>query len=133
MPDPWEADMPDLYVCGHGGWDAFGAGIFAKLPRGTEVILYKEIGQFLLVTEAEAILSRSPGALAPERVIDSHKNCPDLTLYPAEEFWSQFGTAANRGGVDWLAVASPTRLSELFQRWAGARIHWIACSGRYMR
>jgi hypothetical protein len=128
--------MPDIYVCGHGGWGIVGrANIFTKVPAGTEVVLYREIGSLLYVPEACDILARSPNALRPARTIKSPNQCPDLTLYPAREFWNALGEAAQRGGTHWLAVAQDTRLSDILRRYGLSRVHWIACEvrelGRY--
>ena len=121
----------DIYVCGHGGWDVIGrSGIFTTVPQGTEVIFYKEIGDVLYVSEAEAILSGSTAALQPAREIRGGMQAPEMTLYPAREFWTEFGAAAQRSGANWHAVATDTRLSHFLQRYPGTRIHWIACSVR---
>lgn len=124
--------MAEIFVCGHGGWGTIGRSrIFVDVTGFTEVLFYKEIGYPLTVAEAMAILSRAPGALQPERSI-SRTQCPDMSLYPAREFWNEFGSAAKKGGVEWLAVAQETSLSDLLKRWSGTRIHWIACSVREM-
>lgn len=126
--------MPDIYVCGHGGWGTVGySSIFVQVPGGTEVVFYKEIGDVLYVSEAEAILRRAGNALKPARVLTAFRQCPDMTLYPAQEFWSNFGAAANTGGVNWHAVSSEAKLSYFLKRYPGARIHWIACSVRELR
>jgi hypothetical protein len=121
----------DIYICGHGGWDVIGrSSVFTTLPGGTEVVFYREVGQELMVSEAEAIMRRDPGALRPARVIKQYTQCPDMTLHPAREFWNEFGAAATGGGVHWHAVAQPTRLRHFLERYPGCRIHWIACSVR---
>jgi hypothetical protein len=123
--------MPDIYVCGHGGWGVIGySSIFVSVPGGTEVVFYKEMGEVLLVREAEDILRRAPSALAPVRTVMAHRQCPDMSLYPAQEFWNRFGAAAATGMVSWHAVAVETRLSYFLERYPGTRIHWIACSVR---
>ena len=123
--------MADIYVCGHGGWGTIGhASIFVQIPSGTEVIFYKDIGDVLYVSEAEAILKGAPNALPPARTEGAYRQCPDMSLYPAQEFWSNFGAAANAGGASWHAVASETKLSHFLQQYPGTRIHWIACSVR---
>ena len=125
--------MADIYVCGHGEWGTIGrANAFVKIPTFTEVLMYKEIGDVLYVSEAEAILSRSKKALQPARVMRSYDSCPDMSLFPAPEFWKEFGSAAKKGGVEWLAVGSETWLSDILTRWH-TRIHWIACSVRGLR
>ena len=126
--------MTDIYVCGHGGWDTIGySSIFVQVPAGTEVVFYREIGNVLYVSEAEAILRRANNALTPARVISAYQQCPDMTLYPAQNFWSRFGAAAGTGGVFWHAVATETKLSYFLERYPGTRIHWIACSVRELR
>jgi len=121
----------DIYICGHGGWGVIGrSGIFVPVPTGSEVVFYKEIGDVMLVREAEAILSGGRGALLPERTIRGGMQAPEMSLYPAREFWPQFGAAAQKGGVDWHAVADETPLSYFLERYRGARLHWIACSVR---
>ena len=126
--------MPDIYVCGHGGWGIIGrASIFTKVPTGTEVVLYKEIGSVLYVPEACEILSRSPNALRPARIINSSTRCPDLTLAPIPEHWGALGRAAESGGTQWLAVAQPTQLKDILLRYGLSRVHWIACEGRMLR
>ena len=128
-----EEDM-DIYVCGHGGWGVDGrSSIFVQVPAGTEVVFYKEIGDVLYVSEAEAILRGAPNALRPARVIRSFESCPEMTLYPAREFWQNFGAAATAGGVNWHAVASPTQLSYFLRSHTPSRLHWIACSSRMLR
>lgn len=123
--------MADIYVCGHGGWGVIGySSIFVQIPSGTEVVFYKEIGDVLYVREAEAILRKAPNALYPARTVDGYKQCPDMSLYPAQEFWSNFGASAEAGGSSWHAVAGETKLSYFLQRYSGCRIHWIACSVR---
>jgi hypothetical protein len=126
--------MPDIYICGHGGWGIIGrSSIFVRIPAATEVLFYKEIGDVLYVSEAEAIMRRAPDALRPARTVGASTQCPDMTLYPAREFWNNFGAAAQAGGVPWHAVAAATRLSQFLERYRGARIHWIACSVRELR
>jgi len=121
----------DIYVCGHGGWDTIGrSAIFTRVPSGSEVVFYKEIGEAMLVSEAEEILSLSPAAPRPERIIEGGQRAPEMTLYPAREFWNEFGRAASASGVNWHAVARDTPLSHFLQTYAWARIHWIACSVR---
>lgn len=123
----------DIYVCGHGDWGTIGrSGIFVTVPSGTEVIFYKEIGDVMLVSEAEAILSGAPNAPLPERVIRGGMQAPDMSLHPAREFWQEFGAAASRSGASWHAVATETHLSQIFERYQGGSltIHWIACSVR---
>ena len=123
--------MTDIYVCGHGGWGTIGySSIFVQVPGGTEIVFYKEIGDVLYVREAEAILSGAANALPPARTVTAFKQCPDMTLYPAQEFWSNFGAAAQTGGANWHAVATETKLSFFLMRYPGTRIHWIACSVR---
>ena len=125
--------MAEIFVCGHGDWGTIGrSSVFVNLPTFTEVLLYKEVGDVLLVSEAEDILSRSKKALQPARVLRSYEHCPDLSLHPAPEFWKEFGSAAKKGGVEWLAVAKETSLSDIVSRWH-TRIHWIACSVRALR
>ena len=124
----------DIYVCGHGGWGTIGrSSIFTRVPTGTEVVFYKEIGDFLLVREAEEILSHSGNAPQPERIVRGGQQAPEMTLYPATEFWKEFGKAASTGGVSWHAVSTDTPLSYFLQRYAWSRIHWIACSVRELR
>lgn len=123
----------DLYVCGHGGWEVVGRPtVFKPLPAGSEVVLYREVGDAMLVTEAEDILRGSPHALLPERVIRQYMQCPDMTLAPATEFEPRFAAAAATRGVRWVAVMGHTRLSELLARHPGTRLHWIACSVRVL-
>lgn len=124
--------MAEIFVCGHGGWNVMGASGFVNLPKFTEILLYKEIGEALYVDEAEDILSGARNALQPTRIIRAYENCPDMSLYPATEHWNSFGSAAKKGGVDWLAVSTETRLSDIVTRWH-SRIHWIACSVRQLR
>jgi hypothetical protein len=126
--------MADIYVCGHGGWGVIGySSIFIKIPAGTEVVFYKEIGDVLYVSEAEDILRKAANALPPARVETAFHQCPDMTLYPAQEFWNNFGAAAATGGVSWHAVAGESKLSYFLERYPGTRIHWIACSVRELR
>lgn len=121
----------DLFVCGHGGWGVIGrSGIFVTVPMGTEVVFYKEIGDVLLVREAEAILGHASGAPQPARSIRGGMQAPEMTLYPAREFWTRFGTAAKAGAVEWHAVANDTPLSYFLERYPGVTLHWIACSVR---
>lgn len=121
----------DLYVCGHGGWGIVGrSGIFVPVPLSSEVVFYKQIGDVLLVREAEDILRRNRKALAPERTIRGGMQAPEMSLYPAREFWRNFGAAAQEGNVEWHAVATETRLSYFLERYPGVRLHWIACSVR---
>lgn len=127
-----EEDM-DIYVCGHGGWGVDGrSSIFVQVPAGTEVVFYKEIGDVLYVSEAEAILRGAPNALRPVRVIRSFESCPEMTLFPAREFWRSLGAAATAGGANWHAVASPTQLSYFLRAYTPSRLHWIACSSRML-
>lgn len=126
--------MTDIYVCGHGGWATIGySSIFVQIPAGTEVVFYKEIGEVLYVREAEAILRRANNALSPARVIGAYQQCPDMTLYPAQNFWPRFGAAAGVSGAYWHAVATDTNLSYFLERYPGTRIHWIACSVRELK
>lgn len=124
----------ELYVCGHGGWGTIGrSSIFVPIPAGTEVVFYKEIGDVLYVREAQDILSGSPNALRPARVVRSGMQCPDMVLHPAQEFWEQFSRAATLGGRNWHAVASDTWLSYFLRRYMSCRVHWIACSVRELK
>jgi hypothetical protein len=126
--------MAGIYVCGHGGWGTIGySEVFVEIPASTEVVFYKEIGDVLYVREAEAILAKAPDALNAARILTAYRQCPDMTLYPATEFWDKFGAAASRGGVSWHAVATETKLSYFLQRYPGTQIHWIACSVRELR
>ncbi len=126
--------MADIYVCGHGGWGTVGrSSVFVKVPQGTEVIFYKEIGDVLYVDEAEAILSKATHALQPARTISALRQCPDMSLYPAMEHWKSFGSAAGGAGSSWHGVSTTTRLSYFLQRYPGSRIHWIACSVRELK
>ncbi len=121
----------DLYFCGHGGWDTRGhSSVFVEVPAGTEVVFYKEVGYPLTVGEARKILEHDSQALRPVRTIRGPMQAPEMTLYPAQEFWPVFGAAAKVGHADWHAVATETRLGALLQRYRSARIHWIACSVR---
>ncbi len=126
--------MPGIYVCGHGGWGTIGRpSVFTTVPAGAEVVLYTEIGSVLYVSQAVEILSRSGNAPRPVRTIGSRRQCPDLTLYPAQEFWNDFGRAATQGGTQWLAAAQPTSLSSILLRHGLGRVHWIACGVRELR
>lgn len=123
--------MLDIYVCGHGGWATIGySSIFVQVPQGCQVLFYKEIGEVLYLEEAMAILRRAGNASIPVRTVTPNQSCPDMTLYPAEKFWGEFGAAANAGGVNWHAVQSETRLNYFLKRYPYAHIHWIACSVR---
>lgn len=124
----------DLYACGHGGWGLIGrSGIFVTVPLSSQIVFYKEIGDVLLVSEAENILRGNNRALEPARTIRGGMQAPEMSLYPAREFWAKFGAAAQEGNVEWHAVAAETRLSYFLERYPGARLHWIACSVRELR
>ena len=126
--------MSDIYVCGHGGWATIGySSIFVQVPQGCQLVLYKEIGEVLYLNEAVAILRRAGNAPIPARTVTSYQSCPDMTLYPAENFWGNFNAAANAGGVNWHPVSSETRLNYFLRYYSYARIHWIACSVRELR
>lgn len=126
--------MPDIYLCGHGGWGVIGhASIFVQVPSGTEIVFYRDIGNVLYVSEAEAILRRAANALKPARVVTGFQQCPDMSLYPANEFWPQFSRAAGTGGVNWHAAATETKLDFFLMRYPGCRLHWIACGSRQLR
>ena len=123
----------DLYVCGHGGWEVVGRPtVFMPVPAGSEVVFYRDVGDALLVPEAEEILRGSQHALPPERVVRQYMQCPDMTLAPATEFARNFEDAAATRGVRWVAVSGNTRLSDLLARYPRTRIHWIACSVRVL-
>ncbi len=126
--------MPDVYLCGHGSWEVIGlASVFVTIPPFTEVVFYKDIGEELDLTEAEAILRGDANAPTAVRTVSgtSFQSCPDMAIFPSQ-YEAEFTAAAEAGGVqDQVRFATrECRLSDLADELSGSRIHWLACSVR---
>ena len=121
----------NVYVCGHGGWDVIQrATVFFAVPAGSEVVFYKEIGNTMDLTEAEALLRGDGTGPLPARQIRSYMQAPDMTLDPCPEFQARFAAAAATGGARAFMVPAQMRLSELIRHFPNSRVHWMACSVR---
>ena len=57
---------------------------------------------------------------------EARKSCPNMTLYPAKEFHGQV-TRANTKGATVIVANQPVHLADLFLRYPGHDIVWIAC------
>ena len=121
--------MADIYLLGHGSWDTRGeAKAFTAVPAGTSVFFYTPAGRFISSRQTAAILRGDPGHLRPNREIKEYMNCPEIELsdglFPEEE------QAILTSGVRFVRVSQDTRISVLLKKYAGNRLHWLACFPR---
>ena len=124
----------NIYICGHGGWSTLGsATVFTTVPAGTEIVFYKEVGNPLMLDEAEDVLKGASTAPLPARTVRAYMQTPDMTIYPCPEFEANFAAAAAAGGARAFMVSGQMKLSEVFHRFPGSRIHWMACSVRELK
>lgn len=121
--------MADIYILGHGAWQTIGSNKpFVKVPRGTSIVFYTPVGRFINSAQTAAIMSGSANKLPPDREITEFKECPNLTLgyglFPREV------TALLQSGVRFVQVSQNTPLEEVLEKYAGNRLHWLACQPR---
>ena len=121
--------MADIYLLGHGSWDTRNeAKAFTLVPAGTTVFFYTPAGRFISSRQTSAIMRGDPGRLRPLREIREYMNCPEVELsdglFPEEE------QALLTSGVRFVRVSAPTKISALLQKYAGNRLHWLACFPR---
>ena len=129
--------MADIYLCGHGGWDTIKqqASVFFTLPASTQVKIYTQIGEELMLGEARDIMTKSADAKEPARVITAYRSCPNLTLYKCPEFKADFDSFAQQGGCTYhVQMVGEMKLSEFLKskHYAGNTIHWMACGSRML-
>lgn len=118
--------MADIYLLGHGHWDTQGASdAFTSVPRDTSLLFYTPIGRFINASQTAAIMRGDPGRLRPVQELKAYMSAPNLTL--SEGLFPNEIAALLQSGVRFAQVRFPTPLAELLERYAGNRIHWLAC------
>src|SRR5262245_53075055 len=121
--------MADIFLVGHGGWLTRGSGqIYTSVPKGTSVVFYTPVGRFLGGTQTAAILTGGGGALPGYEEIKEFKTCPNLTL--GDGLFPMEAAALLSSGVRYVRVQNLTSLSDLLIKYAGNRLHWMACQPR---
>lgn len=121
--------MADIYLMGHGAWDTIGASqTFVTVPANTSITFYTPIGRFISAGQCVAIVKGAGDKLAPYSVVEEFKSAPNLTL--ADGLFPIEVQAILTTGVRFARVIEPTKLSDLLEKYAGNRLHWLACQPR---
>lgn len=118
--------MADIYLLGHGEWQSRGtAKAFCQVPKNTSVVFYTPVGRFINSDQTAEIMRGDPNALEPYQTIRQFKQCPNLTL--SDGVFGDEITALLRTGVRFARVLVPTSLEDLMEKYAGNKLHWLAC------
>ncbi len=121
--------MADIYLLGHGSWDTRGkADAYTTVPNDTSVLFYTPVGRFISSRQTSAILRGDPGHLKPEIEYKGFMNCPNIEL--SDGLFPEEQKAILTSGKRFVRVAVDTPISELLQKYAGNRLHWLACAPR---
>jgi hypothetical protein len=121
--------MAEIYVMGHGNWDTSGAGQpFVAVPPGTSVVFYTPMGRFISSNQTVDIIRGAATKLAPDREVGERKQCPNVTL--SDGLFPEEVKALMESGVRYARVTQKTSISELLEKYAGNRLHWLACMPR---
>ena len=121
--------MADIFIMGHGNWDTTGAPKpFVTVPAATSVVFYTPMGRFIQAHQTVDILRGNGNKLPVNSEIGPFKQCPNLTLsdglFPAEV------KALLQTGVRYALVSQDTTIEQLLEKYAGNRLHWLACMPR---
>jgi len=119
--------VAQIFFFGHGGWDPRNQKSgFATVPGGSTFSFYTEANTLMtLKFGCDLIAGTATGG--PEQKFEQFQSCPDMTLYPAPEFHGHVSQAMAKSGSTVIVANKPMRLSELFLRYPGDDIVWIAC------
>jgi len=121
--------MADIFVMGHGAWDTIGSRRpFVTVPQGTSVVFYTPMGRFIQAHQTVAIVRGGANMLAPDREIKAFKQVPNLTL--ADGLFPEEIDALMETGARFARVTTNTNLEQLLSKYAGNRLHWLACMPR---
>ena len=121
--------MADIYIMGHGAWETSGsAKPFVTVPAATSVVFYTPMGRFILSNQTVAIIRGSGDKLPIDREIGPFKQCPNLAL--SDGLFPEEVKALLQTGVRYAQVSQDTTLEELLAKYAGNRLHWLACMPR---
>jgi hypothetical protein len=125
--------MADIYLMGHGAWETKGASdAYAKVPKGTTLVIYTPIGTFINASQTAAILKGEKGCLAPLHTFSEFKMCPNTTL--SHGLFDQEEKALTASGKSYYhpSAGVSNKLSEILDAEAikGNTIHWLACQPR---
>jgi len=119
--------MAKMFFFGHGGWDPRKQKTgFTAVPPGTTFSFYTEANT-LMTLEFGLKLIAGTAKLQPDQRFEEFKSCPNMTLYPAKEFHGQVSQANAASGATVIVANQPLHLSDLFLRYSGNDIIWIAC------
>lgn len=121
--------MADIYLMGHGSWDTRKkSSAFTIVPKNTSVVFYTPIGRYISSRQTSAILRGDPGCLRPETEYKAFFNCPNIEL--SDGLFADEEYAVLTSGKRFVRVSVDTMLSELMEKYAGNRLHWLACAPR---
>jgi hypothetical protein len=121
--------MADIYLLGHGSWDTRGkASAYTIVPKDTSVVFYTPVGRFISSRQTSAILRGDPGHVKPEIEYKAFGSCPNIEL--SDGLFAEEEKAVLTSGKRFVRVAVDTPISELLQKYAGNRLHWLACAPR---
>jgi hypothetical protein len=121
--------MADIYLLGHGSWDRRGAAnAFTSVPKDTSVLFYTPVGRFISARQVAAILRGDPGCLRPAQEFKAYSNCPQVEL--SDGLFAVEEQAILTSGKRFVRVSVDTLLSDLLEKYAGNRLHWLACFPR---
>ena len=126
--------MAQVFFFGHGGWDPRGASTgFTPVPRGTTLRFYTEANALMTLDYGLKLIRGEPDAGEPEQTFREFQQCPDMTLYPAQEFHGHVVQAARASGANVVVTNAPVKISQVLQQHAGSDIVWIACRALEMQ
>lgn len=121
--------MADIYLMGHGSWATVGAREpFVTMPSNTSLVLYTPIGRFISSHQTVEIMRGAANALKVDREIGPFKQAPNLRL--SDGLFDEEVRALLHTGKRFVRVDRRTYLSEMIEKYAGNRIHWLACVPR---
>jgi hypothetical protein len=122
-----------IYFFGHGGWDPRGQESgFTTVPSGSTFSFYTEANTLMtLKFGCELIEGTAKGE--PDQKFAQFQSCPNMTLYPAPEFHGHVGQAMAKSGATVIVANQALKLKDLFLKYPGQDIVWIACRALEMK
>ncbi len=118
--------MAKIFFFGHGGWDPRKQESgFTPVPPNTTFSFYTQVNTLMTLKFGLELIAGTTNA-EPDQHFEARKSCPNMTLYPAKEFHGQV-TRANTKGATVIVANQPVHLADLFLRYPGHDIVWIAC------